>query len=48
LVAKRTIGTYANNLSIQPPNLSSAVSELSPLSCSQSFQVSGEIKNVKR
>ncbi len=48
LVAKGTIGTYADNLSIQTSNLSSAVSELSPLCCSQSFKVSGEIKDVKR
>ena len=48
LVAKGTIGTYADNLSIQTSNLSSAVSELSPLCCSQSFKISGEIKDVKR
>ena len=47
LVAKRAIGTYANYFRVQTPNLSSAVSEPSPFCCSQSFQVSGEIKNVK-
>jgi hypothetical protein len=48
VVAEGTIGTYANDLSVLSPNLSSAVSELSPLPCSQSFQVSREIKEVKR
>jgi hypothetical protein len=47
LVAKGPIGTDANNLRVQAPNLSSAVSEPSPLCCSQSFQISCEIKNVK-
>jgi hypothetical protein len=47
LVAKRAIGTYANYFRVQAPNLSSVVSEPSPFCCSQSFQVSGEIKNVK-
>ena len=47
LVAKRAISTYTNYFCVQTPNLSSAVSEPRPFCCSQSFQVSGEIKNVK-
>jgi len=47
LVAKGAIGTDANDLRVQTPNLSCAVSEPSPFCCSQPFQVSSEIKNVK-
>ena len=47
LVAEGAIRTDANNLGVQTPNLSSAVSEPSPLSRSQPLQVSGEIKKVK-
>ena len=46
-MAKGTISAYANDLGIQASNLSCTVSEPSPLCCSQSFQVSGEIKDVK-
>ena len=47
LVAEGAIRADANNLRVQTPNLSSAVSEPSPLSRSQALQVSGKIKKVK-